>query len=176
MDITVQWKPYELGPQLPKYKGVDKRQRYIDRFGESAANAGAKRLKASGSRCSPKIEFEFDGLIGNTFDSHRLVMLAGSQGKEHEAIEVVMHYYFELNKDIADHAVLAEIGRKVGLSKVEEFLKGDQFAKEVSAELKRAKQMGVTGVPTFIINDDYKKKFSGAQPPDALLAKFKQYL
>jgi len=139
--------------------------------------AGAKRLKASGLRCSPKIEFEFDGLIGNTFDSHRLVMFAGTKGKEHEAIELIMHYYFELNKDLADHAVLAEIGHKVGLgslSTVAEFLKGDRFTKEVSAELKRAKQMGVRGVPTFVVNGNIMG--SGAQPPDALLAKFKQYL
>ena len=114
--MNVLWKPYELSSQLPKNGGVDKRQRYIERFGAESAKRGAARLKSVGAECVPAIKFEFDGLIGNTFDSHRLVNYAEQFGKANECIEVIMNYYFELNKDISSHKVLIEIGQKIGLS------------------------------------------------------------
>ena len=58
------------------------------------------------------------------------------------------------------------------LQKVEELFKGNEYVNEVSADLKRAKQLGVTGVPTFVINDNYKQKFSGGRGADFWLSTF----
>ena len=55
--------------------------------------------------------------------------------------------------------------------KVAEFLKSDKFVDEINVELKRSRQeLGVTGVPTFIINE--KERFSGGRAPDFFLMTF----
>jgi len=101
-------------------------------------------------------------------------MYAEKFGKANECIEVIMNYYFELNKDISSHKVLIEIGQKIGLSKIDELFKGNEYVKEVNADLKRAKGLGVTGVPTFVVNDNYKQKSSGAHGADFWLSMFKE--
>jgi hypothetical protein len=41
------------------------------------------------------IKFSYDGKIGNTINSHRLVEFAKRQGKQNEMVEALMKGYFE---------------------------------------------------------------------------------
>ena len=113
IDVNVTWTAYQLAPKLTK--SVDKWQSYVRKFGDGVEGI-KKRLNNVGVNCSPPIDFKWEGMIGKTLDSHRLVMLGAEQEKANETVEMIMRYYFELNKDINDNAVLIEIGEKVGLS------------------------------------------------------------
>ena len=51
---------------------------------------------------------------------------------------------------------------------------GDSDVKEVKAEIAHAQQIGVTGVPCFIIDEKYA--VMGAQQPETLAQAFEQAL
>ena len=118
------------------------------------------------------IPFAFDDIpvSANTLDAHRLIRWAGSLGPvaQDTAVDALFKAYFEEGKNIGDDAVLIEAGRQAGLETevVERLLAGEADRDTVSAEIDQARQMGVTGVPCFII--DMKYAVVGAQPAEAL--------
>ncbi len=52
-------------------------------------------------------------------------------------------------------------------AEVRELLAGDSYADEVREDERTAGELGISAVPTFVV--DRKLGASGAQPPDALL-------
>ena len=170
IDVEVRWRPYQLDPTLPK-QGKDRKQYLEDKFGgpEGAEKAYAN-VRAAGAE--ENIPFAFDKIevSANTLDAHRLIRWAGSLGlaAQHEMVDRLFKAYFEDGRNIGDDEVLIEAAEHVGLEKpvVERLLAGDADRDAVSAEIDQARQMGVTGVPCFII--DMKYAVVGAQPAGAL--------
>ena len=74
--------------------------------------------------------------------------------------------YFELGEDISDPGVLTAAAAEAGLDPavIGQLLAGDAEREAVRAEADAAREMGVTGVPTFILGGRYA--ISGAQPPE----------
>lgn len=171
IDIDVRWRPYQLDPTLPK-EGKDRRQYLEDKFGgpEGAEKAYAA-VRAAGAE--ENIPFAFDKIevSANTLDAHRVIRWAGSLGSatQDSMVETLFKAYFEDGRNIGDDAVLLEAAEQVGLEGpvVERLLAGDADRDQVSAEIDQARQMGVTGVPCFII--DMKYAVVGAQPAEALV-------
>ena len=60
----------------------------------------------------------------------------------------------------------------VGRSRAKEILDSGEYFQEVRSEQNALQQMGITSVPTFIINDQYA--LTGGQPSDAFVQAFKQ--
>lgn len=114
VDINISWTAFELDPTRSKYQPVDKMKRYQAKFGDRSTMM-MNRMNNVGLNCEPKINFKWNGVIGNTFNSHRLVLYGEKSNKGNETVEMIMHYYFELNKDISNIDILTEIGEKVGL-------------------------------------------------------------
>ena len=77
---------------------------------------------------------------------------AQGQGKGAEAKESLFSAYFEHARDIGDHDVLADIGETIGLERdiVEKLLASDADVEETKAEEETFRQMGISGVPTYI--------------------------
>lgn len=77
---------------------------------------------------------------------------------------------FEEGRNIGDHAVLIDVAEKAGMDAqvVARLLASEADKDTVIAEIDAAQQMGVAGVPFFII--DQKYAISGAQTPDVLIA------
>ena len=63
--------------------------------------------------------------------------------------------YFVDNTNLADREALIRVATSVGLpaSEAREVLEGRSFREAVDADWQRARAMGVTGVPTFIVGD-----------------------
>jgi predicted DsbA family dithiol-disulfide isomerase len=60
---------------------------------------------------------------------------------------------------------MAEVG--VDVDEARDVLSGDRFAEDVREDEQLAGQLGIQGVPFFVI--DRRLGVSGAQPPDALV-------
>ena len=170
MQVEVRWRPYQLDPTLPK-EGKDRKQYMEDKFGgPERAEKAYQSVRAAG--VDESIPFAFDKIpvSANTLDAHRLIRWAGSLGPfaQDTAVEALFKAYFEDGKNIGDDHVLIEAGRQAGLEPevVERLLAGEADRDAVSAEIDQARQMGVTGVPCFII--DMKYAVVGAQPAEAL--------
>ena len=98
----------------------------------------------------------------NTVDAHRLIWLAGQHGKQDAVVEGLFAAYFNEGCDVGDPTVLADIGASAGLddAKILAMLASDEGQAEVQSELRRAVSLGVSGVPTVLV--DGVPLFSGA--------------
>lgn len=103
----------------------------------------------------------------NTWDGHRLVAFAATRGRQDALVGRLMKAHFEEAADLGEASTLRRLATEVGLleNEVAEVLAGDRFEDEVDADLQRASQMGVRGVPFFVFAGRYG--FSGAQPDEA---------
>jgi predicted DsbA family dithiol-disulfide isomerase len=116
------------------------------------------------------LDYQMDTFIlTNTFDAHRLTMFAKTQGLMKEMTERILHAYFTESKHIGDHETLTQLAVEVGLDRkaVEKMLSSDEMADAVRGDQQTAKQIGVTGVPFFLI--DQKYALTGAQPTDVFV-------
>jgi predicted DsbA family dithiol-disulfide isomerase len=82
--------------------------------------------------------------------------------------------YFVEGELMADHETLIAAAVEVGLpeEEVRELLCGERFAAEVRDDERTAGELGISAVPTFVV--DRKLGASGAQPPEALLELLRQ--
>ena len=112
----------------------------------------------------------------NTLDAHRVIRWAG--GINHEVQDKLVRRLFELffeeGGNVGDHTILVEAAKSAGMDAeiVEKLLAGDEDKKETQDEIARAQQMGVSGVPFFIIAGKYA--LSGAQPPEVMANALRQ--
>ena len=166
--LDVQWRPFQLDATIPE-EGMD-RKTYLERKfgGAEAAERVYAPVRAAGE--AESIPFEFDKIrrSPNTINAHRLIRWAGQEGLQEEMVERLFRLYFLEGGDLTDTAVLAQAAEDAGMERqvVERLLAGDAEVAEVRAEIEAAQQMGVTGVPTFIIAGRYA--VVGAQSADVL--------
>jgi predicted DsbA family dithiol-disulfide isomerase len=75
---------------------------------------------------------------------------------------------------ISDHRTLTRLAAEVGVTEgeVRETLAGKRYAEEVRDDERTASRLGISAVPTFVI--DRTLGASGAHPPDALLELLRQ--
>lgn len=172
--VNIHWRPFELNPAMPK-NGMDRRQYLDTKFGgPEAARAIYDQVAAAGA--AEYIPFAFDRIARtpNTFAAHRLIWLAGQQGKQDELVEVLFRRYFVEGGDIGSLETLSQAAAQAGLDQTatETFLTGDEGVGEVKAEEAAGHRLGIRGVPYFVFNGT--SALSGAQPPEQFVAVFQQ--
>jgi len=124
------------------------------------------------------IHFAFDRMerTPNTLEAHRLIWLADTEGVQDAVVESLFRAYFTDGRDISNPQTLLDVVAEAGLDrgKAEGVLTsgGGQEAIREADEL--ARRVRVEGVPSFVING--RVTLSGAQPPEAFLAAFRQAL
>ena len=98
--------------------------------------------------------FDFERITWrpNSFDAHRLVHWAQGQSRGMQAKEALFDAYFSKGLDIGDHQVLITLASEIGLDPniVSDLLASDADVESVRNEQNLFRQMGVSGVPTFI--------------------------
>ena len=114
---TVTWRPFELNPEMPKV-GVDRCAYRSAKFGSWQHSQALDAQVAAAGR-SEGLAFNHDKMerTPNTVDAHRLIRLAGQQGKQDVVVEGLFAAYFNEGRDIGDPAVLADIGASAGLDR-----------------------------------------------------------
>ncbi|KAL8801020.1 MAG: hypothetical protein Q9182_004764 [Xanthomendoza sp. 2 TL-2023] len=171
--FSTTWYPFYLNPDAPK-TGIDKRQYYMSKFGPERTPMIFDRLASAGKPVG--IDFKFGGKTGNTRDSHRLVQLAKTKGPEMQTrvVEELFKSYFEQEEDITSHTVLRAAAAKAGLEEgeIKEWLESDKGGKQVDREVVEAQMKAVSGVPHFMIQDQFE--IGGAQEPQAFVQIFER--
>ena len=171
---TVRWHPFQLNPDMPR-EGIDRKSYRIRKFGSWERSQELDAHVAAAGR-GEGIAFNFDrmGRTPNTIDSHRIIWLAGERGVQDAVVEALFQAYFTDGRDLSDRATLAAIAAQAGLdlANVNELLAGDRGLDVVRAGEEKARSLGVSGVPFFIVDD--RVALSGAQPPELFLQAFEQ--
>jgi predicted DsbA family dithiol-disulfide isomerase len=164
-EVEIEWKSYQLNPD---YHNTAKESLYdylARAKGMSAAQAKQLTVGVSDMANNTGLALNFDDSVpANSFDAHRLIHFAKTKGLQNEAEEVLFHAHFIEGKDIAQQEVLIAIGETIGLVKAEiaNTLVGDDFTEEVRYDIYESQQIGIRGVPYFVL--DRKYALSGAQP------------
>jgi len=168
--LDIRWRPYQLDPTLPK-EGKDRRQYLDEKFGgPDGANRAYQTIRDAGAE--EKIAFDFDAIevSANTLDAHRLIRWAGSQGTQTQdnMVEILFRAYFVEGKNIGDDDVLVDAATQAGLDPdvVRRLLDDGADREAVETEIDVSRQMGVTGVPCFILAGKYA--VVGAQSADTI--------
>jgi len=171
--IAIDWKSYQLNPDYKNVDGENLYQYLSTNKGISIAQAQQMTQQVSSMATEAGLSIDFEHSIpANSFNAHRLIHLAASKGKQDLAEEYLFKAHFTDGKDIDNLAVLLEIAIAIGLDELEakEVLDGNAFEEEVRYDIYESQQLGVRGVPFFVM--DRKYALSGAQPVEA----FKQAL
>ena len=170
IEAEIHWRPYMLDPSIPRV-GVDRREYMEAKFG-AGPRLGQIHGQLSGFGNEVGIEFDFAAIkiAPNTMNAHRLIRWAAQAGPgiQDKAVDLLFKAFFEKGQDIGSPTVLLEIAKRAGMdvSIVGELLPTDAEEAGVIGEIAHAKQLGVTGVPCFIIAQKFA--VSGAQTPDIL--------
>jgi predicted DsbA family dithiol-disulfide isomerase len=171
---VVRWHPFQLNPHMPR-EGIDRKTYRIEKFGswERSQELDA-RVAAAGEDVGIAFHFERQSRTPNTLDAHRVIWLAGERGVQGAAVEALFLAYFTDGRDLSDRVTLAEIAAGAGLDRAEadELLSGDKGLDVVEAGEERARRLGVSGVPFFVING--RVALPGAQPPELFRQAFGQ--
>lgn len=149
-DFQVEWLPFFLDETLP-IEGVDKREHYFRKFGNRFPNM-ERQMTAVGKEYG--INFSYGGKVANTLNSHRLIHLAGLQGKQDQVVNGLFRRYFEEEKNLGSIDVLLEAAEEAGMNRgeVEAYLKSDAGKDEVKKQVDQFRNY-VSGVPFFIFED-----------------------
>jgi predicted DsbA family dithiol-disulfide isomerase len=166
-DVSVTFRAYQLDPS-PVPAPMPIKQALAEKFG-SASRAEQMFAQVTAVAAGDGLTLNFDRAIAaNTFDAHRLVAWAAGQGRQLDMIDALQRAHFTDGIDVGSHTALAALAGSVGLDSTTAFgyLEAGAGAEAVNADLAEARELGITSVPTFVI--DYKYAVQGAQEPDTL--------
>lgn len=170
--VEVVWRAFELDPAAPREHDAagSYAERLSKKYGSSVAEADRMITRMTGVAAADGLDFRFDKIRpGNTFDAHRVIHLAGERGKQDAVKERLLRAYMTEGEVIGDPEVLARLAGEAGLDaeEVRAVLASDAHVKEVREDEDEAGQLGITGVPFFVVGGTYA--ISGAQPSEVFL-------
>lgn len=157
-EVEIVFRSFELDPNAPASRRGTMTEHLAAKYGLSVQEAQKMNDHMVEVAAVDGLEFDFDkARPGNTFDAHRLLQLALERGCQHDLVGAFMRGYFADGMGVADHADLTAAATGVGLGadEVAAVLGGDAYGEEVRADELRAHQLGVTGVPFFLIEGRY---------------------
>jgi predicted DsbA family dithiol-disulfide isomerase len=166
-EIEITWRSFELDPSAPALRTEDYAERLAAKYGMTRQQAVAKHEQLTEMATREGLDFHFDrARSGNTFNAHRLLHLARERGVQDELEERLMRAYFSEGEPIGDVATLARLAEEVGISAADAqaVLSSDTFADDVRADEREAQELGINGVPFFVLDRRYG--ISGAQPAE----------
>jgi predicted DsbA family dithiol-disulfide isomerase len=167
LSFDVTWRPFQLNPDLPK-DGLDRRLYRTRKFGSwEKSQALDKQVAEAGRTEGLVFRHDLMARTPNTLASHVLIRFAhtvGGAALQERVVEAVFAAYFTQGRDVGDPEVLAEIGEQAGLdrNRVLALLSDPASAAAVVDDEQLARNLGLTGVPSFVLEGHYL--FSGAQP------------
>jgi predicted DsbA family dithiol-disulfide isomerase len=174
-EVTIVWRSFELDPGSPFERAGDLAGHLARKYGIPVEQAREAQRGLTATAAAEGLELRFDlARSGNSFDGHRLVHLAAEHGHQGAMKERLLRAYFSEGRLIGDPATLLDTGAEVGLPEAEirMMLAGERFAEAVRADERAAVTLGISGVPTFIV--DRTVGVTGAQPPELLLEMLRQ--
>ncbi|MDP5276446.1 DsbA family oxidoreductase [Chengkuizengella axinellae] len=166
----VTFKSFELDPNSPRGIDLSIHEVIAKKYSISIEQAKKSNEGIGKQAASVGLDFRFDDMIPtNTFDAHRLEKYSSTKGKEKECTERLLKAYFTEGRHIGDHETLLDIAEQVGLDPKEAkaVLEHGDYQEDVRKDESLAHQIGVQGVPFFVINNKYA--ISGAQPTEVFI-------
>lgn len=162
------FQPFELNPQMP-VGGQDITEHLTQKYGSTATEQAGIRetIRQRGADLGFIFRKEGPDRIYNTFDAHRLLHWAeseGQAGQQHALKKALLQAYFSNGQNPESYELLLQVVSDVGLdaNRAKAILASDEFADAVREREQFYLNAGIHSVPAIIIND--KHLISGGQP------------
>jgi predicted DsbA family dithiol-disulfide isomerase len=166
-DVEVTWRSFELDPGAPASREESAAEHLAGKYGMPVEEARARQAQLATMAADDGLELHFDRVqAANTFDAHRLTHLAAEHGRQDAMVERLQRAHFTDGELLSDHETLARLAAEVGVPGAAEMLASDRFAAEVRDDERLAQEVGITAVPTFVV--DRRVAVAGAQQPEVL--------
>jgi predicted DsbA family dithiol-disulfide isomerase len=168
--VRIVWKSYQLSPNQVTQVDKNAIQSLSESKGISFQEARNLVQYVTDMAKTVGLNYDFEKMpTVNTANAHRFSHLAKTIGKQDVAEELLFEAYFLKGENIDDLTILQEIGKLIGLdpARVTAALMSGEFRTEVERDIDESRQLGVRGVPFFLINNKYA--ISGAQDSDVFL-------
>lgn len=170
--IDITWRAFELDPSAPRVQdtSVPYAARLARKYGSSVQQAEGMIARMVDVARADGIAMDFQNIRpGNTFDAHRVLHLAADRGKQGALKERFLRGYLCEGEPISDPETLVRLAAETGMDEeeVRATLASDAHAREVRADEQEARELGISGVPFFVLGGRYA--VSGAQPADLFL-------
>ena len=155
--MDVEWRPFYLRSDTPP-EGMD----LPDYVLRGRANGSEERLKQIAE--SYGMAFASTKRIYNTRLAHEATEFAREQGRGNEFHRVVFRKVYAEGQDPSNWDMLRSAAEEVGLDAdaMQTDVDAGKFTEFVAGQVQNAYQIGVSGVPTYVINERYA--VVGAQP------------
>lgn len=163
-DIEIEFMSYQLDPSAPETIEGSADEVLAKQKGMPLEQVKQMQQHVRNMAANTGLTFVDTVAPANTFRAHQVFQYAKEQGKGNEFIEMGQRRYFTEGKPVTtkeDMRVLAEL---VGLDADEcaAVYDSNRYADKVREEIGVARQIGVQGVPFFVVDGKYG--ISGAQP------------
>jgi predicted DsbA family dithiol-disulfide isomerase len=174
-DVEVVWRSFELDPAAPPVQEASAVEHLAQKYGMTIEEAEAAQARVAQVAADEGLAYRLgDTQRGNSFDAHRLIHLGRVHGLQDAVKERFLRAYFTEGAPIGDRDTLARLAVEAGLdpAEVDETLSTGRFGDEVRDDERRARLLGINGVPFFVI--DERLGVSGAQPTEIFVRALRQ--
>jgi predicted DsbA family dithiol-disulfide isomerase len=168
--VNVVWKSFQLNPDMKTQPGKTINQYLAEIKGWSLDQAKSMNARVTAMAHEVGLSYDFDkAVVASSWDAHRLIQLAKKNGLGDAIEERLFKAYFTEGRDTSDHNTLLELGTEIGLepTAIQQMLDSELFTEAVHQDIYEAQQVGVRGVPFFVLDRRYA--VSGAQQPETFL-------
>ena len=176
LHFDVTWRPFELNPDMP-ICGVDRMSYRTQKFGSwERSQALDADVAAAGKRVGINFRHDLMTRTPNSFQAHRLILLAGRDDRQNAVVDALFKAYFTEGRNVGETSVLVEIAAEAGLDaeRVLKFLHSNVGVDEIRSQEQSAMNAEISGVPTFML--DGEVIFSGAVGAEAMATYFQKAL
>lgn len=165
--VEVSMKAYELDPSASSTENPPVKETLMKNKGlaedevENMFMGVTQRAKEVG------LDYDFSKMTNaNTKKAHQVAKFAEAQGKGAEVSEALLQAHFLENRSLNEETVLLDVAEQQGLDRkqVAEALTQQTYLGPVNLDIQEARELGIRGVPFFVIERQYA--ISGAQPQD----------
>ena len=156
-NVDVDWRPFYLYFDTPP-EGKD----LPDHVKRARANGSEERLRQIAD--SYGMKFVSTKRIYNTRRAHEAAEYAREHGQGNEFHKVIFRKVYAEGEDPSQWEVLRSAAEEVGLDadEMQREVESEKYLANVADQVRWAYQIGVTGVPTYVIDNRYA--IVGAQP------------
>ena len=167
VEADIHFQPFELNPQMGP-EGENVAEHIQKKYGSTPEQSAKNRahIRERGAEVGFTFKTDETSRIWNTFDAHRLLHWAGTEGKQKALKAALLKANFIDGRNVSDASVLAEVAGETGLdaARARSILASDEYTAEVREREAFYQRAGIQAVPAVIVADRYL--ISGGQPPE----------
>ncbi|MFC4534912.1 DsbA family oxidoreductase [Sphaerisporangium dianthi] len=174
-DVEVVWRSFQLDPAFPRGARKPVPEMLAEKMGATPAQVRTMQAQVTALAAEEGLVYDLEhSIMVNTIDAHRLTHLAKKHGLDGQAHERLLRANLIEGQTLDDAETLVRLGVEAGLPEDEtrRVVGGTAHLDDVEADIREARELGVTGVPFFVLNRAFA--VSGAQPAELFLSALRQ--